>query len=134
MYIILKGAMTQMTKALAAEWAKDGVRVNQINPGLVESEAYQNIGIPEEAFSALRRSLEEFADELRLAAIHWYGRGDDDLLVEATHRQQEDIDYGGVIFVHQLRISIGTCSRDLDLIAKAGEPEDLVNKVLFLPL
>jgi predicted HTH domain antitoxin len=33
--------------------------------------------IPEDAFSALRRSPEEFGRELRLAAaIHWYERGD----------------------------------------------------------
>ncbi len=31
----------------------------------------------EEVFSALRRSPEEFAQEMRLAAaIHWYGRGE----------------------------------------------------------
>ncbi len=33
--------------------------------------------LPEEVFSALRRSPKEFADEMRLAAaIHWYGRGE----------------------------------------------------------
>jgi predicted HTH domain antitoxin len=33
--------------------------------------------LPEEVFSALRRSPEEFARELRLAAaIHWYSRGE----------------------------------------------------------
>ena len=33
--------------------------------------------IPEDAFSALRRSPEEFGRELRLAAaIHWYERGE----------------------------------------------------------
>jgi hypothetical protein len=33
--------------------------------------------LPEDVFSALRRSLEEFARELRLAAaIHWYERGE----------------------------------------------------------
>jgi predicted HTH domain antitoxin len=32
---------------------------------------------PEGVFSALRRSPDEFARELRLAAaIHWYGRGE----------------------------------------------------------
>src|SRR6202035_1705399 len=32
--------------------------------------------LPEEVFSALRRSPEEFARELRLAAaVHWYQRG-----------------------------------------------------------
>lgn len=33
--------------------------------------------LPEEVFSALRRSPEEFARDLRLAAaIHWYERGE----------------------------------------------------------
>lgn len=33
--------------------------------------------LPEEVFSALRRSPEEFAREMRLAAaIHWYERGE----------------------------------------------------------
>lgn len=33
--------------------------------------------LPEEVFSALRRSPEEFARDLRLAAaIHWYQRGE----------------------------------------------------------
>jgi len=33
--------------------------------------------LPEDVFSALRRSPEEFARELRLAAaIHWYERGE----------------------------------------------------------
>lgn len=35
-----------------------------------------SLDLPEEVFSALRRSPEEFGDELRLAAaIHWYERG-----------------------------------------------------------
>ena len=34
------------------------------------------MNLPDEAFSALRRSPEEFAREMRLAAaIHWYSRG-----------------------------------------------------------
>ncbi|MHB1035350.1 MAG: UPF0175 family protein [Pirellulales bacterium] len=33
--------------------------------------------LPEDVFSALRRSPEEFAREMRLAAaIHWYSRGE----------------------------------------------------------
>ncbi len=35
------------------------------------------LDLPEEVFSALRRSPEEFVRELRLAAaIHWYERGE----------------------------------------------------------
>jgi uncharacterized protein with PIN domain len=59
---------------------------------------------------------------------------DDDLLTEATRRQREGIPFRGVIYAHQLRVSIGTCVHDLEIIAKAGEPEDLMNRAEFLPL
>jgi len=59
---------------------------------------------------------------------------DDDLLIEAAKRQRENKSFSGVIYAHPLRISIGQCIRDLELIAKAGEPEDLRNRVEFLPL
>jgi predicted nuclease of predicted toxin-antitoxin system len=58
---------------------------------------------------------------------------DDDLLAEAKHRQAEGIDFAGVIYIRLLKISIGQCVRDLELIAKAGEPEDLRNHIQFLP-
>lgn len=59
---------------------------------------------------------------------------DDDLLVEAAKRQREGIPFRGAIYAHQLRVSIGTCVHDLEIIAKAGEPKDLSNRVQFLPL
>ena len=59
---------------------------------------------------------------------------DDDLLAEAARRQRAGEAFAGVIYVHQLRVSIGSCIRDLELVAKAGEPEDLIQQVLFLPL
>jgi hypothetical protein len=59
---------------------------------------------------------------------------DDDLLSEATKRQREGIPFAGVIYAHPLRISIGTCIHDLEMIAKAGVPEDLINRVMFLPI
>jgi uncharacterized protein with PIN domain len=59
---------------------------------------------------------------------------DSDLLVEASRRQREGIFFRGVIYTHPLRLSIGACIRELELIAKAGEPEDLFNRVEILPL
>ncbi len=59
---------------------------------------------------------------------------DDDLLVEATQRQRKGIHFAGVIYAHPLRVSIGTCIRDLEMIAKGVEPKDLVNRVEILPL
>ncbi len=59
---------------------------------------------------------------------------DDDLLVETTRRQRAAIPFRGIVYAHQLQVSIGTCVEDLEIIAKAGEPDDLMNRVQFLPL
>jgi len=59
---------------------------------------------------------------------------DDDFLVEATKRQRSGIPFVGIVYGHQLRVSIGSCIEDLETIAKAGEPENLFNIVQFLPL
>ena len=59
---------------------------------------------------------------------------DDDLLAEAANRQKRGILFQGVIYAHQLRISIGACVNDLEIIVKAAEPDELVNTVIFLPL
>ena len=59
---------------------------------------------------------------------------DDDLLAEAAQRQRKGISFSGVIYAHQMRNSIGSCIHDLDVIAKAGEIDDLPIRVQFLPL
>ena len=59
---------------------------------------------------------------------------DDDLLSEATKRQRENKTFSGVIYGHPMRVSIGQCIKDLELLAKAGDPEDLQDRVVFLPL
>jgi hypothetical protein len=59
---------------------------------------------------------------------------DDDLLAEAALRQRKGISFSGVVYAHQMRVSIGKCIHDLNLIAKVGEIGDLANKVQFLPL
>jgi hypothetical protein len=59
---------------------------------------------------------------------------DEDLLSEAKLRQSGETPFAGVIYAHQLRITIGVCVRDLELIAKAADLEDLANRVEFLPL
>lgn len=56
------------------------------------------------------------------------------LLREARRRQRASIPFLGVIYVHQLKISIGDCVNDLELLCKASEPEELVNQVMYLPL
>jgi hypothetical protein len=58
---------------------------------------------------------------------------DADLLAEAAHRHAAGIPFYGVIYAHQ-HTPVGACVRDLEIIAKVGDPEDLRQQVLFLPL
>jgi hypothetical protein len=59
---------------------------------------------------------------------------DADMLREARRRQRERGSFAGLVFAHPTRISVGMCIRDLEIIAKAGEPADLANEVVYLPL
>ena len=59
---------------------------------------------------------------------------DDDLLREATKRQQTGEHFAGVIYAHQLNITVGQCIDDLELIAKATEPDEWLNNAVYLPL
>ncbi len=59
---------------------------------------------------------------------------DDDLLREAAERQAGGQSFAGVVYAHQLKVTIGQCIADLEVIAQVGEPEDFVNRVEYLPL
>jgi hypothetical protein len=59
---------------------------------------------------------------------------DDDLLREAAQRQAQNEHFSGVVYAHQLKLTIGQCVADLELIAKLGEPEEFADRVHYLPL
>jgi hypothetical protein len=59
---------------------------------------------------------------------------DEDLLREAAQRQERGETFAGVVYAHQLHVTIGQCIRDLGVIALAGESEDFANRVAYLPL
>jgi predicted nuclease of predicted toxin-antitoxin system len=59
---------------------------------------------------------------------------DDDLLPEAAERQRHGAAFAGVVYAHQLKVTIGQCIRDLELLATVNEPEDCANRVEYLPL
>lgn len=59
---------------------------------------------------------------------------DRDLLREARALQAAGTSFAGVIYAHQLRVSIGKCIEDLHLIAAALEPEEMRMRVEYLPL
>ena len=58
---------------------------------------------------------------------------DDDFLTEGATRQSHGIEFTGIIYAHQ-SLQVRICIDDLELIAKASEPEDLRSQVLYLPL
>lgn len=59
---------------------------------------------------------------------------DDDFLVIANQYQKEGLSFSGIIYAPQQLVSIGECVRDLELIAKACEPEDFTKYIQYLPL
>ncbi len=59
---------------------------------------------------------------------------DDDLLTEATLRQAGGVPFAGVVYAHQLRITVGQAIRDLQLMSEVYNADDIANRVEFLPL
>ena len=99
----------------------NGLRQRQVNVLTVQTDHRSGISDPE----VLAR-----ATELQRVLFSQ----DDDLLAEAKSCQTLAVPFPGVIFARQSRVSIGTCIRDLELIAKLGEVSEFENQVLFLPL
>ncbi len=61
-------------------------------------------------------------------------RQDEDFLVEGSRRQRVREPFDGIIYSHQLRVTIGQCVEDWELIAKVYEPSEMANRVEHLPL
>ena len=59
---------------------------------------------------------------------------DTDLLAEVTERQRSARSFTGLVYAHQMHVTIGGCINDLALIATAADPTDLENRVEYLPL
>lgn len=59
---------------------------------------------------------------------------DGDFLAEAVRRQQRGEPFAGVIYAHQLNITVGECIDDLALIALASDPQEWANRLTYLPL
>ena len=59
---------------------------------------------------------------------------DDDLLREAARRQQTGEKFSGLVYGHQLDVTVGQCVQDLELAALATEPKEWANRVVYLPL
>jgi len=56
------------------------------------------------------------------------------LLNEAAARQRRGQQFAGVIYAQQQNITVRQTIDDLALVAKACEPQELENRVAYLPL
>src|SRR5436190_1382685 len=59
---------------------------------------------------------------------------DKDFLVEAARRQAAGEPFAGVVYGPQLKLTIGQCVDDLELLAKVYDPPHMTNRVEYLPL
>jgi len=59
---------------------------------------------------------------------------DEDLLREGARRLREHQDFSGIVYAHQLRVTVGQMVEDLELIAKATSKEEWSSKIEYLPL
>jgi hypothetical protein len=80
----------------------------------------------------------ELDDDLLLQRATELGRvlftQDEDFLRIAKYKQRVGHEFAGVVYGHQLGISIGEAISDLELIAKIYEPEAMRNRIEYLPL
>ena len=59
---------------------------------------------------------------------------DADLLREGTFLVRENEDFSGIIYAHQLRITIGQMVADLELVARVTSREEWLRRIEFLPI
>ena len=100
------------------------------------TEGLRRMGI--DVLTAQEDGCSQFSDPGLLDRATLLGRilfsMDDDLLAEATRRQTEHIQFAGVIYAHQLRITAGQAVRNLSIVAEVYDAVDIANRVEFLPL
>jgi hypothetical protein len=58
---------------------------------------------------------------------------DEDLLAEAVRRQRAGIPFSGLIYCHQERLGIGPLVEEFELIAKASEPSEVKDRIVYVP-
>ncbi len=88
--------------------------------------------------TAFEDGAAQYDDDRLLARASELGRilftQDDDLLAVAQSWIAAGKPFAGLIYGHQRALTIGRAVRDLELIAKASEREDMQNQVQFVPL
>jgi Domain of unknown function (DUF5615) len=91
-----------------------------------------------DVLTAQEDGASRLSDTLLLDCAMALGRAlfsqDRELLREAPERQQRDMPFAGVIYAHQLKVTVGQEVRDLELLAHTSDPGDFANRAEYLPL
>ena len=110
---------------------------------------YMDVHVPSRVTDGLRRrgvdvvtsqddGTTTWPDERLLTRATELGRvlmsQDEDLLRIATEHQLHEESFSGVIYAHQLNAGIGDLVKDLELVTKCSSPDELANRITFLPL
>ena len=102
-------------------------------PSLNNSECGRWTCSPHKQTNATRLEVQPLLDRATELDRILFSR-DKDLLKIAAERQHSNPSFSGLVYAHQLRVSVGRCVEDLELIAKTTNPEEWIGKVTFLPL
>jgi hypothetical protein len=110
---------------------------------------YMDVHLPAAITAGLRRrgidvvtsqedGTDRWSDDRLLVRSTELGRllfsQDDDLLAIASAAAQQASPFVGVIYAHQLSAGIGTLVKDLELVLSCCNPEELADRVTYLPL
>ena len=80
----------------------------------------------------------ELADDVLFERATELGRvlvsQDEDLLREGARWLSEGKDFSGIIYAHQIRITIGQMVDDLEMIARATSQDEWWGRIEYLPL
>ena len=91
-----------------------------------------------DVITALEDGASEFDDEALFERATLLGRvlfsQDQDLLEIAQRWSKVGREFAGLIYAHQLRISVGQAVQDLEVLAQVLDSEEMTNRVVFIPL
>lgn len=59
---------------------------------------------------------------------------DKDFLREGVERQRLGQSFAGIVYGHQIEVTVGQCLHDLEIIATAGDAADVESQIIYLPL
>ena len=91
-----------------------------------------------DVLTAQKDETDQFEDSPLLDRATESGRvlstQDEDFLGEGARRQRTSESFAGIIYAHQMRVTIGQCVHDLELVAKVYEPAEMADRIEHLPL